>query len=575
MVVVLLFSLLVSCWANDPSRTNSKVLNLCLRDGEDGCSSRSVYGYFKYFEIEAKDEEGNKLVHSDTREPFTFSLNATKFPVRNKGDGTYFVVVPTMAGHDAVEISIETPEGPLVGSPWIVTDWRAPTCYCPQKNRELWRRDMTCNEPESHKFDSEHERVSGSLFDQKLQHFPEISETLITEFSEKFQSSEASVVHYTVLNNQIYRRTLGITDPNKVNMADYALLNLARQVNLPDMEFFMNVGRAPLCQAEHVPIFSWFSTDKHCDLLIPSSDFLASTRCQHRILRNLDSFVGHPWDQKKEKLVYRDSQRLDVEKKLRELGEKDKNNLMDIGDFEQTNVYEYKYIIILSPHQVQLASMLSGNSLIFKVDNPVNEFYFHLLEPFVHYIPVNADLSNLEEQIIWAKEHDDLAQKIVQNAQNLVRSRLRLEDIWCETFDSFAKYASRLNFSPKIRPEMVELVGAEKTAFLTGKSQLCSCTDELDREKLIKEKKEREEEDNQIIEIEAFLKQKRRRRNEEEIKRSTAKLEGIKKKRAGPEAYEEWEAGEAKHMEVMRKGRKEQRREESRKRRENLQKQDL
>lgn len=38
------------------------------------------------------------------------------------------------------------------------------------------------------------------------------------------------------------------------------------------------------------------------------------------------------------------------------------------------------------------------------------------IEPFVHYIPIAYDLSNLEEMITWVREHDDEARDIAQRA---------------------------------------------------------------------------------------------------------------------------------------------------------------
>ena len=38
------------------------------------------------------------------------------------------------------------------------------------------------------------------------------------------------------------------------------------------------------------------------------------------------------------------------------------------------------------------------------------------IEPFVHYIPIAYDLSNLEEMITWVREHDDEARDIARRA---------------------------------------------------------------------------------------------------------------------------------------------------------------
>ena len=43
------------------------------------------------------------------------------------------------------------------------------------------------------------------------------------------------------------------------------------------------------------------------------------------------------------------------------------------------------------------------------------------LVPWVHYIPVKEDLSDMEELIQFARENDDIARTIAQNGYDFVR----------------------------------------------------------------------------------------------------------------------------------------------------------
>ena len=36
----------------------------------------------------------------------------------------------------------------------------------------------------------------------------------------------------------------------------------------------------------------------------------------------------------------------------------------------------------------------------------------HLLQPYVHYVPIWANCSNVEQQVQWVLDHDDQAQAI-------------------------------------------------------------------------------------------------------------------------------------------------------------------
>jgi hypothetical protein len=46
------------------------------------------------------------------------------------------------------------------------------------------------------------------------------------------------------------------------------------------------------------------------------------------------------------------------------------------------------------------------------------------LVPWVHYIPVKEDLSDMEELIQFARENDDIARTIAQNGYDFVRKYL-------------------------------------------------------------------------------------------------------------------------------------------------------
>lgn len=55
----------------------------------------------------------------------------------------------------------------------------------------------------------------------------------------------------------------------------------------------------------------------------------------------------------------------------------------------------------------------------------IHEFWFrHLLVPWVHYVPIEWDLSDLEEKIQWIWDHDDEAKKIAENALEFARTVL-------------------------------------------------------------------------------------------------------------------------------------------------------
>lgn len=57
----------------------------------------------------------------------------------------------------------------------------------------------------------------------------------------------------------------------------------------------------------------------------------------------------------------------------------------------------------------------------------INETYYwfkHMIKPWVHYVPVSADLSDLEDNIRWIFEHDEEAKRIAENAMGFAKNHL-------------------------------------------------------------------------------------------------------------------------------------------------------
>ena len=65
---------------------------------------------------------------------------------------------------------------------------------------------------------------------------------------------------------------------------------------------------------------------------------------------------------------------------------------------------------------------------------PRSPFLYHFsarLLPWVHYVPLLYTSADLIEKVEWLRDHDDMAQQIVDNARNFGKSYLRLEDYFC------------------------------------------------------------------------------------------------------------------------------------------------
>jgi hypothetical protein len=76
-----------------------------------------------------------------------------------------------------------------------------------------------------------------------------------------------------------------------------------------------------------------------------------------------------------------------------------------------------KYQLLTNPDHL-------SNSLIFFVDGEKTIWPSLFLKPWVHYIPVQKDLSNLMYQLGWALSHDKVAERIAKDGATFIEENL-------------------------------------------------------------------------------------------------------------------------------------------------------
>lgn len=128
----------------------------------------------------------------------------------------------------------------------------------------------------------------------------------------------------------------------------------------------------------------------------------------------------------------------------------------DLGDRLQSQGYmgaslsaadqlHYKYQILIDGNSCAYSRaywQLFSNSLILKVESDNIQWYYDALSPYKHYVPVKSDLSNLIEQIEWARSHDREARQIIQNANAFAENNLQKAQIDDYLTEALLAYAS-------------------------------------------------------------------------------------------------------------------------------------
>ena len=99
---------------------------------------------------------------------------------------------------------------------------------------------------------------------------------------------------------------------------------------------------------------------------------------------------------------------------------------MDIsftGSVNKPEYLQYKYLLDVDGHVNAWDGLfwkLGSNSVVFKIESHWEEWYYDQLVPWIHYIPVLGDSSDLYEKYLWAEKNEIKVLKIIRNANELV-----------------------------------------------------------------------------------------------------------------------------------------------------------
>lgn len=85
---------------------------------------------------------------------------------------------------------------------------------------------------------------------------------------------------------------------------------------------------------------------------------------------------------------------------------------------------------------------LLSNSAVFKHKSNFSLFFYKILEPWVHYIPLNEDISDLFEKLNWALCNDDKVHAIAENGHRLALENIMPEHIYLYCYKVLCKYSS-------------------------------------------------------------------------------------------------------------------------------------
>jgi len=103
---------------------------------------------------------------------------------------------------------------------------------------------------------------------------------------------------------------------------------------------------------------------------------------------------------------------------------------------------KYKYIVNIDGHvsAYRLSMELGYGSVVLLVKSKYKLWFSDMLKEYIHYIPIENDLSDLYEKILWCKTHDEECKIIAKNAKQFHDTFLSKEGIFdylCNVLNSF------------------------------------------------------------------------------------------------------------------------------------------
>ncbi|XP_029908675.1 protein O-glucosyltransferase 3 [Myripristis murdjan] len=494
--------LAVSSWTNLASCDRAQVSpEKCVVWGPG--LGRAAVLPVRFFFIQAVNSKGENLTFSPGKDLFKVKVSPLSQeervrvhvpPPLDRGDGSFLVRYRLYGSVlNGLRVEVFYQDAAVAKSPYTL---QGPVyheyCDCPEGDGSIWESVMRCP--------AEEPQIS-----EDFTSFPTVDLQRLREDVPRRFGNRGGLIHYTIIDNQVFRRSLGKYTDFKM-FSDEMLLSLTRKVKLPDVEFYINVGDWPMetrkadASPGPVPVLSWCGSMDTRDIVLPTYDVTHSTLETMRGVTNdllsVQGNTGPPWANKTEQAFFRgrDSREerlhlVSLSKKNPELldagitgwfffrdREKDVGKASLVGFFD---FFKYKYQVNVdgTVAAYRFPYLMLGNSLVLKQDSPYYEYFYSHMKPGVHYVPVKRSLSDLMEKIRWAKDNDAEAQEIAKAGQAMARELLQPTRLYCYYYKVLQTYSQRQSGQPTQHPDM-ELVPQPSDA-----SALCTCEREGQRDK--------------------------------------------------------------------------------------------
>ncbi|KAM9454457.1 protein O-glucosyltransferase 1 [Clarias gariepinus] len=288
--------------------------------------------------------------------------------------------------------------------------------------------------------------------------------------------------HYQIMNRKLYREPECMF-PARCSGVEHFILKVIDR--LPDMEMIINVRdypQVPSWVQPVLPVFSFSKTSDYRDIMYPAWTFweggpavwpIYPTGLGRWDLMREDlkkAAAQWPWKKKSPKGFFRGSRTsperdplillsredpglVDAEYTKNQAWKSEKDTLgrPPAKEIPLVDHCEYKYLFNFRgvAASFRFKHLFLCGSLVFHVGEEWLEFFYPQLKPWVHYIPVKQDLSDLRELLQFVKENDKVVEAIALRGQTFIEDHLRMEDVSCYWETLLTDYSKLLEYKPK------------------------------------------------------------------------------------------------------------------------------
>ncbi|XP_032897594.1 protein O-glucosyltransferase 1 isoform X1 [Amblyraja radiata] len=288
--------------------------------------------------------------------------------------------------------------------------------------------------------------------------------------------------HYQIIKGQLYRQD-SCMFPARCSGVEHFILEIIS--DLPDMEFVLNVRdypQAPKWMKPVRPVLSFSKTSEYNDIMYPAWTFweggpavwpIYPTGLGRWDLMTKDmktSAEEWPWEKKVSKGFFRGSRTsserdplillsredpllVDAEYTKNQAWKSEKDTLGNPPAKEIPLVEHCKYKYLFNFRGVaasfRFKHLFLCGSLVFHVGNEWLEFFYPQLKPWMHYIPVNRDLSDVRNLLQFVKENDQFAREIAERGHRFIQDHLRMVDVSCYWKRLLLEYSKLLQYKPR------------------------------------------------------------------------------------------------------------------------------